>query len=129
VGMTTNLTKTKGDGIQAYRLHGAQKSIYNAERKTHSQIGGTEGQLPGGQHVKNWRPQILAFVDAEQDGADWSVSQIALLDVLSELRKGGGLTMVVSIRIGDVGHEQEVLSDTIKNAMHKACLSRKLEVC
>jgi hypothetical protein len=110
-------------------MHRAQKSLYNAERKTHAQNERNEGQLPGGQHVKNWRPQILAFVDAEQDGAEWSVSQVALLDVLSELRKGGGLTMVVSIRIGNVDDvdPQEESLEKIKDALHSACAARKLE--
>lgn len=112
-------------------MHRAQRSLYLAERKTHAQHEKTDGQLPGGQHVKNWRPQILAFVDAFMDNGEWSVSQDSLLDVLSELRKGGGLTMVVSIMIGDVHqatHAKSDMLERIKDALHNACIARKLEV-
>jgi hypothetical protein len=119
----------KGDGLQALNMHRAQKSLYIAERKTHAQDERTVGQLPDGQHVKNWRPQILAFVDAEQGDNEWRASQVALLNVLSELRKGGGLTMVVSIRIGNVrkNNEDAESLEKVKNSLHDACTSRKLE--
>jgi hypothetical protein len=53
MGISLFIYNFQGDGIQAYDMHRAQKSIYNAERKTHAQNSRTEGQLPGGQHVKN----------------------------------------------------------------------------
>lgn len=121
-------------------MHRAQKSLYIAERKAHRQDEVNQGQLPGGQHVKNWRPQVLAFVDAEIKDGEWSISQDALLDVLSTLRKGGmfyqsnelsgGFTTVVSILIGNVSdtilHSESL--QKIKNALHNECVSRKLEV-
>ncbi|KAJ3088209.1 hypothetical protein HK102_009300 [Quaeritorhiza haematococci] len=52
------------------------------------------------QHVKNWRPQIMALV--EVDHTTGAVKYPTLLDFLSQLRKGGGLTVLGSVIVGDV---------------------------
>jgi potassium/chloride transporter 4/5/6 len=50
-------------------------------------------------HAKNWRPQILTFVETDGNGNPQNMS---VLSVLSQMKKGRGLAMIMSLVKGDV---------------------------
>lgn len=97
-----------GDGMFALNLSVAQKNLLVLERRR--QV-----------HAKNWRPQIMAFVDIDRNSqlpADPSI-----LSFLGQLRKAGGLSMITTCVDGslldrnsakDVDEYRELLSYMMK---------------
>ncbi|KAJ3110387.1 hypothetical protein HDU96_006653 [Phlyctochytrium bullatum] len=74
-----------GDGIQAFHLQVAQRNLWTLERET------TE-------HVKNWRPHLCLFLKMKDGETGPEVRDPEILDLVSAMKKGGGLTVLTTIR-------------------------------
>ena len=74
-----------GDGLVALNLNVAQKNLLALENRAI--------------HAKNWRPQIMALLDVDED--DQLPLYPELLSFLSQLRKGGGLSIVSAVDVND----------------------------
>ncbi|CAL8071505.1 unnamed protein product [Calicophoron daubneyi] len=60
-------------------------------------------------HTKNWRPQILVYL---QLGDDFEVRHERLLDLVYQLKAGHGLTLIASILQGEVTEKKEAAIQT-----------------
>lgn len=72
-------------------------------------------------HAKNWRPQLLTFVDTDEEGTPLSPEVLALA---AQFRGGRGLNIVVSIKHGSYlrkgAYETSLLcSENLKKCMTK----------
>ncbi|KAI3639150.1 hypothetical protein MIR68_002680 [Amoeboaphelidium protococcarum] len=74
----TGATIEYGSGLFALNISVAQKRLLTLEKQKPSAV--------------NWRPQILAFVDVK----DGRIENSAQMNFLSQLRKAGGLCIVVN---------------------------------
>lgn len=110
-----------GDGLQALNMQIAQRNLIAAERsilnvsKLSSVFSSSASQAPSSAaqqpSIKNWRPQILGFVeviglenddDHTESTTSARVKNPSFLDFLGQLKKAGGLTIVSSILISDI---------------------------
>ena len=81
-------------------------------------------------HAKNWRPQLLTFVDTDEEGAPLSPEVLALA---AQFRGGRGLNIVVSIKHGsylrrgtyEISHR---CSENLKKYMERERLQVSLEL-
>ena len=72
-------------------------------------------------HAKNWRPQLLTFVDTDEDGVPLSSEVLALA---SQFQGGRGLNIVVSIKQGSYLRKgtyefAQHCNETLKESMGK----------
>lgn len=72
-------------------------------------------------HAKNWRPQLLTFVDTDEEGTPLSPEVLALA---AQFRGGRGLNIVVSIKNGTYLHKgafemSQYCSENLKKCMEK----------
>jgi len=72
-------------------------------------------------HAKNWRPQLLTFVDTDEEGAPLSSEVLALA---AQFRGGRGLNIVVSIKHGSYLRKgtfeiSQHCSENLKKCMEK----------
>ena len=104
-----------GDGLQALHLQIARNNLYDASKHVRHRETNKASKLSD---TKNWRPQIIGFVETcrSSDG-EFTVKHPSTLDFLSQLRKGGGLTVVSSIVLGDLHKLTE--EDSIKKVSGK----------
>jgi potassium/chloride transporter 4/5/6 len=83
-----------GDGTKGFKLMWA--------RNTLSSLGAGENLDV---HEKNWRPQVLALIKVEDDGAP---THLKVFDFLADLKKGRGLTLMGSVLEGSCVNEEVV---------------------
>ena len=76
-----------GDGLSSFQLHLAEQNLMRLEKIEE-------------EHVKNWRPQVLAFL--EFDEAVGRIKYPNILSFLAQLRKGGGLNIVSTCLKGEL---------------------------
>lgn len=81
-------------------------------------------------HAKNWRPQLLTFVDTDQEGKPLSPEVLALA---SQFKGGRGLNIVVSIKHGSYLRKgtfdiSQHCSENLKKSMEKERLQGFCEV-
>lgn len=77
-----------GDGFEALNLQIAQQKLYTLDKNNRVDRDGNQIFVNG--QIKNWRPQILALVEWNQDG----MMNGKLFDFLAQLRKGSLLFIV-----------------------------------
>jgi len=81
-------------------------------------------------HAKNWRPQLLTFVDTDEEGTPLSSEVLALA---AQFRGGRGLNIVVSIKHGSYLRKgtfeiSQHCSENLKKCMEKERLQGFCEV-
>lgn len=81
-------------------------------------------------HAKNWRPQLLTFVDTDEEGVPLSPEVLALA---SQFKGGRGLNIVVSIKHGSYLRKgtfelSQHCSENLKKCMEKERLQVRLLV-
>ncbi|KAJ3385796.1 hypothetical protein HDU92_002848 [Lobulomyces angularis] len=115
-----------GDGVQALNMQIAQKNLYAVE--VESRIANDDKKTPA-LNVKNWRPQILCFVELVDSPEGSVVRHPKILNFLKGLKKGGGLTMVSSILVGELNSltQKSDAAAIASDVIYRACVAHNLQ--
>ncbi|KAJ3218425.1 hypothetical protein HK099_005078 [Clydaea vesicula] len=104
-----------GDGVQALNMQIAQKNLYAVE--VESRIANDDKKTPA-LNVKNWRPQILCFVELVDSPEGSVVRHPKILNFLKGLKKVGELNSLTQ-----KSDAAAIASDVI----YRACVAHNLQ--
>ena len=112
-----NVTKAKGNSKTGTNWGDVFDSVrYKLTTAILAKVTGSENF-----HAKNWRPQLLTFVDTDEEGVPLSSEVLALA---SQFQGGRGLNIVVSIKQGSYLRKgtyefAQHCNETLKESMSK----------
>uniref|UniRef100_A0A1I8J860 Solute carrier family 12 member 6 n=1 Tax=Macrostomum lignano TaxID=282301 RepID=A0A1I8J860_9PLAT len=98
-----------GDATNGLQLSAAKKALLSVDEKP--------------PHAKNWRPQLLVLLEA---GDNLKPKHVCLLDLLSQLKAGRGLTIVGSVIQGMVYDHYADLDDA-KAALRSVMKAKRVK--